>query len=271
MSSQLHTVLPPPAASEPYYVPRGTEREVFLACDQHAIPILLKGPTGCGKTRFVEHMAWRLRRSLITVACHDDLSASDLTGRFLLRGDETVWIDGPLTTAVRAGAICYLDEVIEARADTLTVLHPLADERRLLPLDKTGELLHAAPGFLLVVSYNPGYQRGMKELKNSFRQRFAAFDFDYPDAAREREIVAHEGRVDAHTADRLVRLAQQVRRLKEEGLPEGAGTRSLVAAARLIAAGVSWKDACSSAIGAALTDDPDLGAAIRDLIAASGA
>ena len=216
-------------------------------------------------------MAWKLRRPLVTIACHDDLSASDLTGRFLLRGDETVWMDGPLTAAVRGGAICYLDEVIEARADTLTVLHPLADDRRILPLDKTGELLHAAPGFLLVVSYNPGYQRGMKELKNSFRQRFAAFEFDYPDTQREREIVVHEGGVDARTADRLVRLGSQVRRLKEEGLPEGAGTRSLVAAARLIAAGIAWTDACTSAIGSALTDDADLGAAIRDLIDASAA
>ena len=180
-------------------------------------------------------------------------------------------MDGPLTTAVRTGAICYLDEVIEARADTLTVLHPLADERRILPLDKTGELLSAAAGFLLVVSYNPGYQRGMKELKNSFRQRFAAFDFDYPEPQQEREIVIHEGGVDARTAERLVRLGEQVRRLKEEGLPEGAGTRSLVAAARLIAGGVSWRDACMAAIGAALTDDADLGAAIRDLVAASDA
>jgi nitric oxide reductase NorQ protein len=268
--SQSSPAAPPIVEREPYYVPRGTEREVFASCAANAIPVLLKGPTGCGKTRFVEYMAWRLKRPLITIACHDDLSASDLTGRFLLRGDQTVWIDGPLTVAVRQGAICYLDEVIEARADTLTVLHPLADERRLLPLDKTGELLHAASGFLLVVSYNPGYQRGMKELKNSFRQRFAAFEFDYPEPDRERDIVVHEGRVDARTAERLVQLATQVRRLKEEGLPEGAGTRSLVAAARLIANGVSWPDACASAIGSALTDDADLGAAIRDLIDASG-
>jgi nitric oxide reductase NorQ protein len=270
----MHTIQnggPTASEREPYYMRRGSEREVFSACASHGIPVLLKGPTGCGKTRFVEHMAWRLQRPLITVACHDDLSASDLTGRFLLRGDETVWVDGPLTTAVRTGAICYLDEVVEARADTLSVLHPLADERRLLPLDKTGELLRAPPEFLLVVSYNPGYQRGMKELKNSFRQRFAAFEFEYPEAGREREIVVHEGGVDPRTAERLVRLAEQVRRLKEEGLPEGAGTRSLVAAARLLAAGVSWTDACTSAIGAALTDDVDLGDAIRDLIAASGA
>jgi len=262
--------LPPVETREPYYLPRGSEREVFMACAERRLPVLLKGPTGCGKTRFVEHMSWRLRRPLVTIACHDDLSASDLTGRFLLHGDETVWVDGPLTTAVRGGAICYLDEVIEARSDTLTVLHPLADERRILPLDKTGELLHAASGFLLVVTYNPGYQRGMKELKNSFRQRFVAFDFDYPEPAREREIVVHEGGVDARTADRLVHLAEQVRRLKEEGLPEGPGTRSLVAAARLIAAGVAWTEACTSAIGAALTDDADLGAAIRDLVTASG-
>jgi nitric oxide reductase NorQ protein len=215
-------------------------------------------------------MAWRLKRPLVTVACHDDLSASDLTGRYLIRGAETVWVDGPLTAATRAGAICYLDEVVEARADTLTVLHPLADDRRLLPLEKTGDLLHAAPGFLLVVSYNPGYQRGMKELKASFRQRFAALEFDYPDAKREREIVVHEGGVDARTAERLVRLAEQVRRLREEGLPEGPGTRSLVSAARLLAAGVAWRDACTAALGNALTDDGDLGAAIRDLVSASG-
>jgi len=256
--------------AEPYYVPGGREIDVFAACAERRIPVLLKGPTGCGKTRFIEHMAWRLRRPLVTVACHDDLSASDLTGRYLIKGAETVWIDGPLTAAARAGAICYLDEVVEARADTLTVLHPLADDRRILPLEKTGETLNAAPGFLLVVSYNPGYQRGMKELKASFRQRFAALEFDYPEAKREREIVVHEGGVDAKTAERLVKLAEQVRRLREEGLPEGPGTRSLVAAARLISGGVAWRDACATALGSALTDDADLGAAIKDLIDASG-
>ena len=257
-------------ANEPYYLPVGREVELFEAAHSAKLPVILKGPTGCGKTRFVEHMAWRLERPLITVACHEDLSSTDLVGRFLLEGEETIWHDGPLTSAVRNGAICYLDEVVEARKDTTVIIHPLTDHRRILPIERRGQVLEAHENFQLVISYNPGYQRGMKELKNSFRQRFVAFDFDYPEAARERDIVVHEGGVDARTADRLVRLAEQVRRLKEEGLPEGPGTRSLVAAARLIAGGVAWSDACTSAIGAALTDDADLSAAIRDLVAASG-
>lgn len=268
--SALHAPATPLLTTdEPYYAPGHDEVELFTASFARRMPVLLKGPTGCGKTRFVEHMAWRLKRPLITVACHEDLTASDLTGRYLIRGAETVWIDGPLTAAVRQGAICYLDEVVEARSDTLTVLHPLADDRRLLAIDKTGELLTAASGFLLVVSYNPGYQRGLKELKASFRQRFATLEFDFPTAEREIEILVHEGGVERRTARRLVELAVQVRRLRREGLPEAPGTRTLVTAARFLAEGLPWTAACNAAIGNALTDDIELGATIRDLVAAS--
>jgi nitric oxide reductase NorQ protein len=255
--------------AEPFYVPQGREVELFTACHQRGLPVMLKGPTGCGKTRFVEHMAWRLGRPLVTVACHDDLSASDLTGRFLIRGSETVWADGPLTLAARMGAICYLDEVVEARQDTVVVIHPLTDDRRLLPVDKTGELIEAAPGFQLVVSYNPGYQHALKDLKPSTRQRFVALDFDFPAPELEARIVAHEGAVDARMADALVRLAGRVRTLKEQGLAEAPSTRLLVATARLVAAGIPAGDACRSAFLAPLTDDPDLLAAISDLIAAT--
>jgi nitric oxide reductase NorQ protein len=254
----------PPA---PYYLPIGDEREVFRACHAQRLPVMLKGPTGTGKTRFVEHMAHELGRPLITVACHDDLSASDLTGRYLIRGSETVWTDGPLTAAVRAGAICYLDEVVEARQDTLVVIHPLADDRRLLPLEKTGELLEAADGFQLVISYNPGYQHALKELKPSTRQRFVAIEFDFPPAAKEAEIVAHESGATRGTARGLVELAHQVRRLRDQGLAEGPGTRLLVSTGRLIARGIAPRDACRTALAAPLTDDPDLLAAIDDLVA----
>src|SRR5690242_20046231 len=226
---------------------------------------MLKGPTGCGKTRFVEHMAWRLGRPLVTVACHDDLSASDLVGRYLVRASETVWQDGPLTRAVRAGALCYLDEVVEARQDTIVVLHPVSDDRRVLPIDKTGEMIPAAPGFQLVVSYNPGYQHAIKDLKPSTRQRFVTLEFDYPAAAVETEIVAHESGVKRAVAAKLVELAERVRRLKEEGLPEGPGTRMLVSTARLIASGIPALEACRVALAGPLTDDPDLLAAIGDL------
>jgi nitric oxide reductase NorQ protein len=257
------------AVDAPYYVPIGNEREVFRACHDQGLPVMLKGPTGCGKTRFVEHMAHQLGRPLITVACHDDLSASDLTGRYLIRGSETVWTDGPLTAAVRGGAICYLDEVVEARQDTLVVIHPLADDRRLLPLEKTGELLEAAPGFQLVISYNPGYQHALKELKPSTRQRFVSLEFDFPPAAREAEIVAHESGVPRATARTLVELAHQVRRLRDQGLAEGPGTRLLVSTGRLIARGVAPREACRTALAAPLTDDPDLLLAIDDLVAQS--
>jgi nitric oxide reductase NorQ protein len=256
-------------AAAPYYLAAGDEEATFRACHARGLPVMLKGPTGCGKTRFVAYMAHQLGRPLITVACHDDLSASDLTGRYLIRGSETVWMDGPLTTAARTGAICYLDEVVESRQDTLVVIHPLTDDRRILPIEKTGELLEAAPGFQLVVSYNPGYQHALKDLKPSTRQRFVALEFEVPPPAREAEIVAHESGVGAKTARALVEIAQQVRRLRDQGLAEGPGTRLLVATGRLIANGVDARTACRSALAAPLTDDADLLAAIDDLIAQS--
>jgi nitric oxide reductase NorQ protein len=195
------------AVGEPYYVPSGRELEIFQQCHARQLAVMLKGPTGCGKTRFVEYMAWKLGRPLVTISCHDDLSASDLVGRFLIRGDGTQWQDGPLTSAVRQGALCYLDEIVEARQDTVVVLHPLTDHRRILPIDKTGELVKAAPGFQLVVSYNPGYQRMLKDLKPSTRQRFVALDFDFPPPERETEIVAHEGGADHAPSHGLVTLA----------------------------------------------------------------
>lgn len=252
--------------SEPYYVAVGHEVEVFERCHRRGLPVLLKGPTGCGKTRFVEHMAWRLGRPLVTVACHDDLSASDLTGRYLIRGGETIWVDGPLAVAARIGAICYLDEVVEAREDTIVVIHPLTDDRKVLPVDKTGEAIVAAPGFQLVASYNPGYQHALKDLKPSTRQRFVSLDFDFPAAAIEAQIVAHESGVKSSVAVSLVEVAHRVRRLRDQGLAEGPGTRLLVSAGRLIAEGIPRARACQVAIAAALTDDPDMLAAIGDII-----
>jgi len=253
---------------EPYYLATGNEVDVFAKCHERGLAVMLKGPTGCGKTRFIEHMAWRLQRPLVTIACHDDLSASDLTGRYLIRGDETVWMDGPLTTAARIGAICYLDEVVEARQDTVVVIHPLTDDRRMLPIEKTGELLEAAPGFQLVISYNPGYQHAIKDLKPSTRQRFVTLEFAFPSAANETEIVVRESGVKKATAASLVELARRVRRLKEQGLAEGPGTRLLVSAAQLIASGIAPAEACQSALIGPLTDDSDLVAAIGDLVAA---
>ncbi len=258
-----------PPAREPFYIPVGLEVALFEACHRRGLPVLLKGPTGCGKTRFVEHMAWRLGRPLVTVACHDDLSASDLTGRYLVRGGETVWQDGPLTRAVRAGAICYLDEIVEARQDTVVVIHPLTDDRRLLPIDKTGELLEAAPGFQLVVSYNPGYQHVLKDLKPSTRQRFVALEFHFPPPDLEARVVAHEGGIDDAMAATLVTLAGRVRRLHDRGLAEVPSTRLLVATARLIASGVPADAACRAALAAPLSDDPELLGAIHDVIATS--
>jgi nitric oxide reductase NorQ protein len=255
--------------TEPYYLASGNEVEVFATCHKRGLPVMLKGPTGCGKTRFIEHMAWKLNRPLVTIACHDDLSASDLTGRFLIHDDETVWVDGPLTTAARHGAICYLDEVVEARQDTVVVIHPLTDDRRILPIEKTGELLDAAPGFQLVITYNPGYQHAIKDLKPSTRQRFVSIEFDYPTSNTETEIVVHESGVKRATAQSLVELARRIRRLKEQGLAEGPGTRLLVATGRLIASGIPAQQACQSALVGPLTDDPDLLAAIFDLVAAT--
>jgi nitric oxide reductase NorQ protein len=227
---------------------------------------MLKGPTGCGKTRFIEHMAWKLGRPLVTIACHDDLSASDLTGRFLIKGDETVWIDGPLTTAARLGAICYLDEVVEARQDTTVVLHPLADYRRQLPIERLGVTLDAAPGFGLVVSYNPGYQSVLKDLKDSTRQRMVAIEFGFPTPEAEEEIVSHEAGVDHATAAELVRFGQAIRRLETGGLREVASTRVLIAAGRLIAEGLTIRDAARAAIAGPLTDDATVARGLDEMI-----
>jgi nitric oxide reductase NorQ protein len=255
-------------ADEPYYRPSAGEAALFEAAWQRKLPALLKGPTGCGKTRFVEYMAWKLKRPLVTVACHDDLSTADLVGRYLLVGDETVWLDGPLTAAVRAGAICYLDEIVEARKETTVVIHPLADTRRALPVEKRGEFVRAADGFMLVVSYNPGYQSVLKELKPSTRQRFVAIDFDYPPPEAEAEIVVRETGIGAPTAARLVRVAELTRNLKGQGLDEGASTRLLVHAGHLIAAGVGEREACIAAVARALGDDAEMAAAIDDLVRA---
>ena len=257
------------AQEEPFYLPSQDEVAIFEQCHARKLAVMLKGPTGCGKTRFLEHMAWRLRRPLVTITCHDDLTASDLIGRFLVRHDGTAWQDGPLTRAVREGAICYLDEVVEARQDTVVVLHPLTDHRRLLPLDKTGELLEADPSFQLVVSYNPGYQRMLKDLKPSTRQRFVALDFDFPPPARETAIVEREGGADHATAHGLVALAQRLRGLQDQGLAEVPSTRLLVAAARLIASGIGTRAACYAAVVSPLSDDAVVRGAMRDLVDAT--
>jgi len=250
---------------EPYYEAVGNEIAIFLAAYANKLPILLKGPTGCGKTRFMEHMAWRLQRPMITVSCHDDLTASDLVGRYLVKGGETVWMDGPLTRAVRVGGICYLDEIVEARKDTMVVIHPLADDRRTLPMEKLGQLLEASDDFCLAVSYNPGYQSVLKDLKQSTRQRFVALEFDYPAPDLEARIVANESGVDAALASRLVRFAQTTRNLKGAGLEEGASTRLLVHAGKLISSGIDPVLACQSAVAQAITDDSDMLAAIQEL------
>ena len=257
------------ATAAPWYRPVGREVELFGQCHAHGLAVLLKGPTGCGKTRFVEHMAWRLGRPLVTISCHDDLAASDLVGRFLVRHDGTAWQDGPLTRAVREGAICYLDEVVEARQDTIVVLHPLTDHRRILPIDKTGETIEAAPGFQLVVSYNPGYQRMLKDLKPSTRQRFVALDFGFPPAEAEIAIVEHEGGAPRALAHALVTLAGRLRALHDRGLAEVPGTRLLVAAARLVGAGLGEREACHAAIVAPLSDEPTLVSAMDDLVDAT--
>lgn len=250
---------------EPYYEPVGDEIQLFEAAYRQQIPVLLKGPTGCGKTRFMEHMAWRLKRPLITVSCHDDLTASDLVGRYLVKGGETVWVDGPLTRAVRCGGICYLDEIVEARKDTMVVIHPLADDRRTLPMEKLGQLVEAPPEFCLAISYNPGYQSVLKDLKQSTRQRFVALEFDYPSAELERRIVVNESSVDAGMAEKLVKFAQMTRNLKGSGLEEGASTRLLVHAGKLMSGGVDPVVACRSAVAQAVTDDADMLAAIQEL------
>ena len=261
--------LPPTSLEIPYYEPFGDECAVFEAAWRNRLPLLIKGPTGCGKTRFVAHMAARLGLSLHTVACHDDLSAADLVGRHLLHGGATVWCDGPLTRAVREGGICYLDEVVEARKDTTVVLHPLADDRRGLPIERTGEVLPAPPSFMLVVSYNPGYQNLLKSLKPSTRQRFLALRFDFPSLERERAIVIGETGCDPATAGQLVKLAGAFRALKEHDLDEVPSTRLLVYAAQLIRGGMDRVTACRVALVEALTDDEPTAAALLEVVNAS--
>ncbi len=243
---------------EPFYRSVNDEKMLYEAAYHARMPVMLKGPTGCGKTRFVEHMAYKLKRPLITVACNEDMTASDLVGRFLLDINGTKWQDGPLTVAARMGAICYLDEVVEARQDTTVVIHPLTDHRRVLPLEKKGEMVEAHPDFQIVISYNPGYQSLMKDLKQSTKQRFAALDFDYPELETEVEIVVHEAGIDEDIATKLVNIAHRSRNLKGHGLDEGMSTRLLTYAGQLIAKGVDPNAACRMALVGPLTDDPDM-------------
>ena len=269
LSEQAQLVgLTKPTEAPPFYAEQAGEVALFEHAFKQRLPVLIKGPTGCGKTRFVEHMAVRLGRPLITVSCHDDLSAADLVGRHLIGAQGTVWADGPLSRAVRTGAICYLDEVVAARKDTTVVLHPLADDRRVLPIERTGEQLVAPPGFMLVISYNPGYQNLLKSLKPSTRQRFIALTFGYPEAAVEQAIVQTEAGVDAALAQRLVQLATALRRLTDHDLEETVSTRLLVMAARLVASGLPLQVACRAAIVDALTDDAETAAALDDVVQA---
>jgi nitric oxide reductase NorQ protein len=255
----------------PYYLPVADEVEVFTAAYAKRLPVLLKGPTGCGKTRFVEYMAAALKPAgngppLVTVACHEDLTGSDLVGRYLIEGDETVWIDGPLTQAVKTGAICYLDEIVEARKDTIVLIHPLTDHRRILPIDKKGEILDAHPDFLLVISYNPGYQSVLKDLKQSTRQRFVSLEFDYPARDKEAQIVAHEAPIDMTTAMELATLGEKVRHLRTGGLSEGVSTRLLIYAAQLMTSGIAPRRACGAAISRSLTDDAEMRRALDEMV-----
>jgi len=262
--------------AEPYYLSIGDEVAIFTAAYECRLPVLLKGPTGCGKTRFIESMAHTLRGSgsdgipgnLITVACHEDLTGSDLVGRYLIKGDETIWVDGPLTQAVKAGAFCYLDEIVEARKDTTVLIHPLTDHRRILPIDKKGEILEAHPDFLLIISYNPGYQSVLKDLKHSTRQRFVTIEFNYPPREKEAQIIAHESGVPMETAMDLARLGEKVRHLKSTGLEEGVSTRLLIYAGQLIRYGVSPLRACEVSVSRSLTDDHESQRAIEELAAA---
>ena len=272
---------------EPFYVPVADEIELFEAAYKQKLPLIFKGPTGCGKTRFVEYMSYRLgleltrvrkdegaeesnngiNMPLVTIACHEDLTASDLVGRYLLEGDQTVWIDGPLTRAVKVGGICYLDEIVEARKDTTVLIHPLTDHRRILPVEKKGELLEAAEGFLLVLSYNPGYQSALKDLKHSTRQRFVSIEFDYPPRDIEAEIVQHEAGIDKDTADQLAKLGEKIRNLKQHGLGEGASTRLLIYAGKLMAQGIPVRRACQVSVNWAVTDDHAIQQSITEIIA----
>ena len=243
---------------EPFYQAQGDEVALYEAAYAARLPVMVKGPTGCGKSRFIEYMAWKLNKPLITVACNEDMTASDLVGRYLLDANGTRWLDGPLTTAARIGAICYLDEIVEARQDTTVVIHPLTDHRRTLPLDKKGELIQAHPDFQLVISYNPGYQNLMKDLKQSTKQRFVGFDFEYPSATVETEILAKETGMDIDVSAKLVKIGATARNLKGHGLDEGISTRLLVYAATLIKAGVDPKAACRMALVRPITDDADI-------------
>ena len=271
---------------EPYYVPTSDEVELFEASFASKVPVLLKGPTGCGKTRFVEYMAWKLGRPitivkgarsksesgptealpLVTVACHEDLTASDLVGRYLLEGESTRWIDGPLTRAVKVGAICYLDEVVEARKDTTVLIHPLTDHRRVLPIEKRGQIVEAREGFLLVISYNPGYQSALKDLKHSTRQRFISIEFTHPRKELEAKIIAHESGVAEEIAQDLAKLGEKVRNLREHGLSEGVSTRLLVYTGKLIQRGIPARRACQVGVVWALTDDQDVQRSIEEVV-----
>ena len=261
-------------SDQPYYLPLADEVEVFQAAYAARLPVLLKGPTGCGKTRFVEHMTWLLAQqkqstaehALITVSCHEDLTATDMVGRYLLKGDETIWSDGPLTRAVRSGAICYLDEIVEARKDTTVLIHSLTDHRRILPIDKTGELIEAHPELLLVISYNPGYQSVLKDLKPSTRQRFVSLEFDYPDVAAEATIIAHESGVDVTAAERLAVIGERVRNLKQHGFEEGVSTRLLIYTGELIAGGIAPRRAAEAAVVSAISDDANVQQAVADIV-----
>ncbi len=255
-------------------MPIGDEERVFRAAYKARLPVLLKGPTGCGKTRFIEYMTYRLGKEmggllpLITVACHEDLTGSDLVGRYLLKGEETIWVDGPLTRAVKNGAICYLDEIVEARKDTTVLIHPLADHRRILPVEKTGQILEAHENFLLVISYNPGYQSVLKNLKQSTRQRFVALEFSYPPRELEAEIIAHESGVSMDLAEGLAKLGEKTRHLQDQGLEEGVSTRLLIYAGQLMVQGIDPRRAGGAAVAQALSDDPDIVRAIQEVVAA---
>ena len=252
---------------EPYYAEVAGEVDLFRTAATLRMPLLLKGPTGCGKSRFVQSMAYRLGRPLVTVACHEDLTASDLIGRYLLKDDETVWMDGPLSLAVKHGAICYLDEIVEARKDTTVLIHPLTDDRRILPVEKRGDVLKASNHFMLVMSYNPGYQSAIKDLKQSTRQRFLCIEFDYPPRDLECQIVAHETGIDPSMAASVVKLGEKIRNLKHHGLDEGVSTRLLIYAASLIHQGIAPQQACDAAIVRPMSDDAETQRGMHDLVA----
>ncbi len=257
---------------EPYYLPIADEEQIFASAYKARLPVLLKGPTGCGKTRFIEYMTYRLGKEmgislpLITVACHEDLTGSDLVGRYLLKSEETIWVDGPLSRAVKSGAICYLDEIVEARKDTTVLIHPLADHRRILPVEKQGQILEAHENFLLVISYNPGYQSVLKNLKHSTRQRFVAIEFRYPPRELEAKIIAHESGVKFDAADDLAKLGEKVRNLRDQGLEEGVSTRLLIYAGQLMVQGVEPRRACEVAVSQAVTDDFEVERGIQEVI-----